>query len=153
LKADDNGLEPKGVVEFHASEGFASFLAQQNIAFLVSTYQAGQLVTLGTESGKLIVEFESLDRPMGLAFGNGKLVVATRKQIWILPVNESIAPELEPANRYGKVFLARQSFETGDVQAHEIEWGASNLLFVNTAFSCIANWHVWESMRSLVSPR
>lgn len=141
LKTDDKGLVPKGIVEFHASDGFASFLAQQNIALLVSTYQAGQLVTLGTESGKLIVEFESFDRPMGLAFGNGKLVVATRKQIWILPVNESIAPEMEPANRYEKVFLARQSFYTGDVQAHEIGWGASNLIFVNTAFSCISTVH------------
>lgn len=124
-------------VEYRFSAGFAEFLRAHNASLVVSTYQAGQLATIGTSGDDLVVDFESFDRPMGIAFEAGWLAVATRRQVWFLLANESIAGELEPCGQYQLAFLPRHSNWTSDIQAHELCWANGELVVVNTLFSCL----------------
>ncbi len=47
-----------------------------------------------------------------------------------------------PAGRYDRGFLARESFVTGNISVHEMNWGAAGELWVvNTLFSCLCTLH------------
>ena len=47
--------------------------------------------------------------------------------------------KLDPPGRHDACFLPRSSHVTGNIQIHEMAWGAgSELWFVNTRFSCLS---------------
>ena len=67
--------------------------------------------------------------------------MAGKAQIWSLPDHSDLAPAIEPAGRYDRCWLPRSSAVTGEIQCHEIAWGAGaepDLWIVNTLFSCLA---------------
>ena len=136
-----DGSSSKASVEYRFSPEFEEFLATHELSLIVSTYQAGQLVMIGTHGGEIVVDFEPFDRPMGLAYSPNWIAVATRQQMWFLVAHHSIASELAPNHRYQKAFLARKSTWTGDVQAHELGWAGDEIIFVNTSFSCLCKLH------------
>lgn len=136
---DDRGTE----VRFNYSAGFPQLLAQAGCSLLVSTYQAGQIVAVGTADGELVFSFRGFDRAMGVAVGADRIAVAGKGQIWSLPDHPEIAPRVAPAGRYDRCWLPRSSTVTGEIQCHEIAWGTSDsgepdLWIVNTLFSCLA---------------
>ncbi len=78
------GQSPSRDVEYRFSNDLVDLLARLDCSLIISTYQAGQLVTLGSHNGELVVDFQAFDRPMGLAYRPGSLAVATRQQVWFL---------------------------------------------------------------------
>jgi uncharacterized protein (TIGR03032 family) len=124
-------------VRYEHSHSFPALLSQLGISLLVSTYQAGKLVVLGTWQGKLSLSFHNFERPMGLALRPGCLAVGARNQIWFLPSAPDIAPRLEPAGKYDACYLARSSHVTAEIQCHEMGWAGDDLWIVNTLFSCL----------------
>lgn len=130
-------------VRFTYSALFPQLLAEAGCSLLVSTYQAGQLVAIGTADEDLVLSFHGFDRAMGIAVGADRIAVAGKGQIWSLPDHSELAAGIAPTGRYDRCWLPRSSTVTGEIQCHEIAWGITDsgepdLWIVNTLFSCLA---------------
>lgn len=130
-----DGIERE--VRYEHSRNLAPVLHELGVTVLISTYQAGKIVALGTHDGALVHSFHNFDRPMGMAVQADALAVAAKNQIWQLRNSADIAPRLEPAGRYNSCLLTRSSQVTGEIQAHELGWSGDELWVVNTLFSCL----------------
>lgn len=124
-------------VKYRHSPQFVPILQELGISLVVSTYQAGKLVTLGTHDSQLAISLHNFDQAMGVAVHPRRIAVGTRGAVWILQNVSQLAPQLEPAGRYDACYLTRQSVVTGDIQGHEMAWIGDELWIVNTLFSCL----------------
>src|SRR5580765_179256 len=86
-------------IQFHYSAQFPRVLAEAGCSLLVSTYQAGQLVAVGTAEGEPVFSFRGFDKAMGIAVGTDRLAVAGKGQIWSLPDHSDLAVEIAPTGR------------------------------------------------------
>jgi uncharacterized protein (TIGR03032 family) len=121
--------------------GLPAFLEALGVSLFVSTYQAGKLVVVRTEHGRLSTLLRNFEQAMGLAVDPRCLAVGTRSMVWFLRNAPDIAPRLEPAGRHDGCFIPRSCHVTGDVRIHEIAWGGETLWLVNTRFSCLCTLH------------
>ena len=124
---------------------FPQLLAQLKASLLVTTYQAGKLVVLRNDGGVLNTHFRNLNKPMGLAISGGRLAIGCSVDIWEFHNVPAVGAKLDASADYptstathDACFLPRRSHCTGDVQIHEMSWVGEDLVFVNTAFSCLA---------------
>ncbi|HKB05519.1 MAG TPA: TIGR03032 family protein [Gemmataceae bacterium] len=126
-------------VRHEYSRAFPPLLGQLGVSLLVTTYQAGKVVAVGTHQGELTLTYHNFERAMGLAVRPDCLAVGARAQIWYLRSAPDLAARVEPAGRHDACFLTRSSHFTGEVQAHELAWvgEGDELWLVNTAFSCL----------------
>ena len=139
-----DGQEPLRSV--HTSN-LPEILDQLGCSLLVSTYQAGRLVMLRSQSGVLNTHFRSFDKPMGLALADNRLAVGAATSIWEFHNLPAVCqkldakPDVGDDARHDACFLPRTTHWTGDTQIHEMAWvGRGNeaeLWFVNTRFSCL----------------
>src|SRR5262245_58030091 len=148
--AEDPALEPPPPapmreVRYEVSRDFVPILAEAGISLLVSTYQAGKLVAVGTDQGKLTLSFHNFEQAMGLALSRDMLAIGTRYQVWMLAREPGMAAQLDRGHAYDDCYLARRSHFTGQIHIHELTWGSdaggdggSELWLVNTLFSCLA---------------
>ncbi|WP_425398422.1 TIGR03032 family protein [Aeoliella sp.] len=130
-------------------------LGQIGASVLVTTYQAGKLVVLRNDGGVLNTHFRNLMKPMGLAVDGGRLAVGCSVDVWEFHNVPAVCAKLDESEEYptggakhDACYLPRRSHCTGDVQIHEMAWvngeslptqrSRKELLFVNTAFSCLA---------------
>jgi len=126
----------------HASVGLAAWLASQPLSVAFTTYRANRLLLLGTgasdspETAPLRLHERLFDRPMGLFAADESLWMASRCQIWRLDNHLAAGRSHEGGDR---LYVPAACFVTGDVNAHELALAADGeLVFVNTAFSCLA---------------
>jgi uncharacterized protein (TIGR03032 family) len=104
---------------------------------LMSTYQAGKLVVVGSQAGKPTFSFHSFDQVMGVAVASDRIAIGSRRQIHFLNAAHEVAPSLPPAGTYDGCFLARSSIVTGSIHGHDLAFGNEGLWVVNTLFSCL----------------
>lgn len=128
-------------VRFEYSADFPEVLSRLNISLLVSTYQAGKLAVIGTRDGQATFEFHNLDQPMGIAVGQRRVALGSRRQIYFLHSAKDLAPTLEPQGTHDACWVTRSSFFTGKIHAHELTWGTEGLWIVNTLFSTLCTLH------------
>jgi uncharacterized protein (TIGR03032 family) len=121
--------------EFSAS--FVTLLEQGRLSIAVSTYQAGQVVFLRADQGKLNTHFCPFNRPMGLAFKGNRLVIGTNNEIFEFRNTPAVAPKVEPKRRHDACFIPRSVHYTGNIDIHEIDFAGDELWLVNTRFSCL----------------
>jgi uncharacterized protein (TIGR03032 family) len=124
-------------VRFEHSLNLAALLSHLQASLLVSTYQAGKLVVVGSHQDSLSLSFHNFDRPMGVAVRPDGISVGDRNQLWRLRNAPDVATRLEPVGKYTGCYLARSAHRTGGFQAHEIAWAGDELWIVNTLFSCL----------------
>jgi uncharacterized protein (TIGR03032 family) len=138
------GTEDAGPLQAGHTPNFPALLRQLGASLLVTTYQAGKLVMVRDEGDHLNTHYRTFPSPMGLALADGgaRLAIGTRTQVWEYRDNADVARRLEPAGTHDACFLPRSSHFTGNVQIHEMAYGAgSRLWFVNTRFSCLATFN------------
>src|SRR3954453_17538156 len=117
---------------------FPALLRQLEASLLVTTYQAGKLVMVRDEGDHLNTHFRGFQAPMGMALSGNRLALGTKMQVWEFVDVPAVAARLEPPSRHDACFLPRSSHVTGNIQIHEMAWGAGNELWVvNTRFSCL----------------
>jgi uncharacterized protein (TIGR03032 family) len=124
---------------------FPGLLDQLGISLLVTTYQAGKVVLLRAENGRLNTHFRDLPAPMGVALHNNRLAVGGPWSIWEFHNVPAIARKLEPPGRHDACFLPRLLHVTGNVLIHEMAWVDDELWFVNTRFSCLCTRDLMHS--------
>lgn len=134
-------LSPDGLAA-SGSEQLAAWLAAQQLSLAFTTYRANRLLLLGTaesdspEQATLKLHERLFDRPMGLFADGESLWMAGRCQLWRLDNHLGAGQRHEGGDR---LYVPAVSLITGDVNAHEVVIAAGGqLLFVNTAFSCLA---------------
>ena len=116
---------------------FPELLSELGISLAVTTYQAGKLLLLRADDGKLNTHFRGFARPMGLAVTEGRMAVGTATEIWDFHNVPAVASQLEPAGKHDACFLPRSAHFTGDILVHEMAWAGQELWIVNTRFSCL----------------
>ena len=124
-------------VRYEHTREFPRILAQQRISVLVSTYQAGKLVVLGSHENRLSLSFHNFEQAMGIAIHRHRIAVGTRSQVWFLRSTPSVASQLEPPGTHDACYLTRSSHVTEDIHGHEMAWCGDELWLVNTRFSCL----------------
>jgi uncharacterized protein (TIGR03032 family) len=134
---NDQAQPPSPLRSVHTAN-LPAILDHLGISLLVSTYQAGKLVTLRADGGVLNTHFRNYCKPMGLALDGDRLAVGTALEVVEYHNNPVVARRREPAGKHDACFLPRQSHCTGDIQIHEMAWVDDELVFVNTRFSCLA---------------
>src|SRR5262245_54052361 len=92
-------------------------LSRLGVSLLVSTYQAGKVVTVGVAAGELTLSYHNFERAMGLAVRPDAVAIAARAQVWFLHAAPDLAARVEPAGRHDACFLTRSSLFTGEIQA------------------------------------
>lgn len=139
---------------------FPAILAQLETSLLVTTYQAGKLVVLRDDGGVLNTHFRNLSKPMGLARDQGRLAVGCSIDIWEFHNVPSVCAKLDASEDYptnnahhDACYLPRRAHCTGDVQIHEMAWSEGELVFANTAFSCLARRSDENSFEPVWRPR
>jgi uncharacterized protein (TIGR03032 family) len=144
---------PLREVRHEYSRGFPAILAELGASLVVSTYQAGKVVVIGTSQGELSFSFHNFERAMGVAVRPGRIAVGARAQVWFLDAAPSLVRRLEPPGRHDACFLTRSSRYTGEIQGHELAWSGEDLWMVNTAFSCLCTLHAGHSFEPRWRPR
>ena len=123
----------------------AEFVESIGASILVSTYQAGKLAVFRSHQKQLSMLPRTFDQAMGVAVAPGRLAIASKFQIWTLRNSPSVAKRLNESDDlkserlYDACYLPRSSHVTGNIDAHEMAWGAGDdeLWIVNTSFSCL----------------
>lgn len=133
----NQGLVP---VRFEATRTFAEILDFLGCSILLSTYQAGKLVALGSHRGELTISFLDFDQAMGVAASPETIAVGTRRQIHFLEPTRGIAGSVEPQGTHDNCWSVRTSFYTGSIHGHDLAWGSDGLWGVNTLFSCLCTF-------------
>jgi uncharacterized protein (TIGR03032 family) len=117
---------------------FPRILRGLGASLLVTTYQAGKLVMVRDEGDHLNTHFRAFAAPMGLALAGDRLAIGAKLQVWEFVDVPAVIGKLEPPGRHDACFLPRSCHVTGNIQVHEMDWGAGNELWVvNTRFSCL----------------
>jgi uncharacterized protein (TIGR03032 family) len=117
---------------------FPALLRQLGASLLVTTYQAGKLVMVRDEGDHLNTHFRAFESPMGMALAGDRLAIGTKVQVWEFVDVPAVAGKLDPPGWHDACFLPRSSHVTGNIQIHEMAWGARDELWaVNTRFSCL----------------
>jgi uncharacterized protein (TIGR03032 family) len=130
--------EPAAPLRAVHTSNFPALLRQLGASLVVTTYQAGKLVMVRDEGDHLNTHFRSFQAPMGLALGGSRLAVGTHIQVWEFVDVPAVTAKLDPAGRHDACYLPRSCHVTGNIQIHEMAWGAGNELWVvNTRFSCL----------------
>jgi hypothetical protein len=85
---------------YQASENFVGVLNEIRASLLVSTYQAGRLVSVGVSRGTLNVTLHTYERAMGVAVAPDRIAVGAGPQIWFLQTMPQIAQQLAPPGKF-----------------------------------------------------
>jgi len=138
LDLDRPKIEDPSPLKAVHTPNFPALLRQFGASLLVTTYQAGKLVLVRDEGDHLNSHFRAFQAPMGMALTGDRLAVGTKIQVWEFVDVPAVTARLEPPGRHDACFLPRASHVTGNIQIHEMAWGAGNELWVvNTRFSCL----------------
>lgn len=159
-----------------------AILKQLGISLWVSTYQAGKLVVLRAEGDVLNTHFRMFDKPMGLAIEPTRnvptrLAMGTAMQVWEFhnvpaactrldsarDATDELPARLASPHPHDACFLPRVAHWTGDIDVHEMAWvnappspspedENSDLIFINTRFSCLSRRSAMHSFEPVWRP-
>jgi uncharacterized protein (TIGR03032 family) len=136
------------------SRGFDSWLARTGGSLAFTTYQAGKVFFLGLKAnGKQSVHERTFARCMGFAVSEDArtLLMATHYQLYRF--DNILPPGAQTADGADAVYVPRLSWITGDLDAHDVAFGAGGKpVFVNTAFGCLATISEGHSFRPIWKP-
>ena len=134
-KTEASALPPLRSVH---TESFPLILAELQASIALTTYQAGKLVFLRPQNGRLNTHFREFESPMGLAANNQILSIGTPGHISHFRNMPAVAKKREPIGQVDACYMPRDSHTTGDILVHEMAYGSNEELWVvNTRFSCL----------------
>jgi len=125
-------------VNYEYSLSLPRLLTELELSVLISTYQAGRVVSIGVHQGQIQVGLAHFDQAMGLTRTATGIAVGAKERIWFLPASREIAPQIKPEGERDIAFLARSCHLTGPIMGHDLVFGADRLWVVNTLFNCLA---------------
>jgi uncharacterized protein (TIGR03032 family) len=122
-------------VRYEHSQSLPAMLELLELSVLLTTYQAGRVVSIGSHQGQLRLGFSRFDQAMGLARTPTGIAVGSRDAIWTLPASREIALRIKPEGEHDIAFLARSCHHSGPLMGHDLAWANDRLWLVNTLFN------------------
>ncbi|MBK8434257.1 MAG: TIGR03032 family protein [Chloroflexi bacterium] len=117
---------------------FVEILSQLGISLAISTYQAGRVILLRNDNGRLNTHFRNFHKPMGIALHQNELTVGGANTVWYYRNVPAVAAKAEPQGRHDACYLPRRVHVTGDIDIHEMAYDADGRLWlVNTKFGTL----------------
>jgi hypothetical protein len=83
-------------VRYEHSQSLPAMLERLELSVLLTTYQAGRVVSVGSHLGELRLGFSRFDQAMGLTRTATGIAVGSRDAIWSLPASREIAHASNP---------------------------------------------------------
>lgn len=122
------------------SPNLPELLQQLHCTIALSTFQAGKVIFLSPQDEETLVQLpRNFAKPMGIALEGEKMAVACLDEVLVLTNSSALALHYpkKPAT-YDALFMPRATYHTGQLDVHDLDWGAGGQLFaVNTSFSCV----------------
>lgn len=115
-------------------------LQELGCTIVLSTFQAGKVIFLSSKNGEELAQLpRNFAKPMGIAVHGNKMAIACLDEVLVLANSPQLAAFYpKKPNTYDALFMPRATYFTGQVDIHDLEWGAGSQLYaVNTSFSCI----------------
>ena len=161
---------PTSAFEITASRQFTSWLVEQHLSLVFTTYQAGKIFFIGVNpaTGQFSVFQRTFERCMGLCTSGNSLYMSSLYQLW------RFENRLEPGqiyNGYDALYVPQMSYITGDLDIHDVAVATSpnqeeeskisplfrgvrgdRPIFINTLFSCLATISETHSFVPLWQP-
>jgi uncharacterized protein (TIGR03032 family) len=138
------------------SPGLAAWLAEQDVALALTTYQAGRLFFIGRKpDGGLRAHERMIEHCQGLWTDGSSLWTSSKTMLWRFA--NDLPPGAVTAKGADRRFVPREGRVTGAVDIHDIGvgetgGGGTGPIFVNTAFNCLATISESASFRALWRP-
>ncbi len=125
----------------------ARILFKKKVSLVLSTYQAGRLMVLGSLDGLNLHQIPvGFKKPMGLMVEKNKLAVATLDSVYFFSNSENVVNTIRlNEKKFDTVFLQRARYNTSTLDIHDIGFGKGSLWGVNTMFSCISVFDINHS--------
>jgi len=139
-------------LQMFTSRQFPSWLSATGGSIVLTTYQSGKVLFIGTQPGtdKLSIFERSIERPMGLALAGGRLAIASLYQVYTFI---DALSDGETAKGADAVYVPQLSHFTGDLDVHDMAYAADGrLVFANTLFSCLAEVSETHSFKPIWKP-
>jgi len=138
-----------------SSRHFPNWLAAAGNSLAFTTYQAGKLFLIGLNpDGRLSIFERTFPRSMGLAVSDDGRTLALATQYQLHRFDNVMPSGQGSADGPDAVFAPHAAWVTGDVDAHDVGFGADGRpLFVNTLFSCIATVSDGHSFKPVWKPK
>ncbi|SFM95294.1 TIGR03032 family protein, partial [Nitrosomonas communis] len=148
---DTNETIAVPALEITASRQMLSWLAEQQLAIALTTYQIGKLYFIGLKPDNGLSVFErSFNRCMGLCSTPNGLYMSSLYQVWRF---ENVFELGQQQDGYDRLFVPQMGYTTGDLDIHDMAVDSEGrLVFVNTLFSCLATLSEMHSFKPLWHP-
>lgn len=132
--------EHHSVINCRVSDDFKLWMSQFGGSLIVSTYQAGKLAFIGWDGQQVTLNMRNFDKPLGVAYHNDQILVASRREITLFTNAKLLAYEYDPQNQgaYDACYFPRTTWYTGELNVHDVLIDSLGILMVNTRFSCLA---------------
>jgi uncharacterized protein (TIGR03032 family) len=134
-----------------ASPHLTDWLAEQRISLACTSHQVGKLFLIGRKTdGELAVFERSFNGCRGLWADGQTLWMNSLYQLWRL---ENILRPGEIHQDHDRLYIPKVCYTTGDLAIHDIVVDpSSRVIFVATAFNCLATVHDRQSFTPLWRP-
>jgi uncharacterized protein (TIGR03032 family) len=151
-QAPDKSQEQAAATQISCSRGLAPWLVSRNISLAFTSYQTGLLYLVGVQpNGVLSVNQVGFARAMGLWATPQRIYLAVNAQVWRL---ENMLRAGQTANQhFDRCYIPRNAQATGEIDLHELAVQPNGrVIFVNTAYSCLAEFDKTHSFRPIWKP-
>ena len=124
------------------TQDFPELLMRCGCSLMITTYQGGKVMMISPQDEDTLVQLpRAFDEPMGLALAGRKLALGTKQALLVFSNEPELAQSYpEKPGVYDAMFFPRRLYFTGQLSMHDLAWGNSGLLGVNTLFSCLCHF-------------
>ena len=139
-------------LEIVTSRQALSWMFEQQVSIMFTTYQTGKLFLLGlAPDGRLSAFERTFNRCMGLHATAQTLYMSSLYQLWRF---ENVVPEGQDFKGHDKVYVPQVGYTTGDIDVHDIAVDETDdePVFVNTLFGCLAKPSFTHSFKPIWRP-
>lgn len=122
------------------SPNLPELLLQLRCTIALSTFQAGKVIFLSAKDEEQLAQLpRNFPKPMGIALEGEKMAIACLDEVLVLVNSPQLAAHYpKKPQTYDALFMPRATYHTGQLDVHDLDWGAGGQLFaVNTSFSSI----------------
>ncbi|MFT7156790.1 MAG: hypothetical protein ACI8Q1_001805 [Parvicella sp.] len=130
--------------QINFTAGLAGFLFENNSSILLTTYQAGVLMAIGSSDGAKLHQIPfRFKKPMGIALQDNKLAIATLDEIQLLSNAGSIEKDKKNnSTKFDTFFVHRATYNTCSLDVHDLDFGKGSIWGINTSFSCLCKFDI-----------
>jgi uncharacterized protein (TIGR03032 family) len=126
-------------IDYAVTPGFVELLETLQCSLVISNYQSSTVMAFSSlGDGRPVQMFAPFRAAMGLALAGDRLAVAAHSEVVVLTNVRALAASFPKfPGLFDGYFVPRTRYLTGECAIHDMAFTGSDLLAVNTRYSCI----------------